>query len=228
MAQLTYLQIVNKVLTKLREDTVTSVTYNTYSSLIGEFVNDAKKEVENSWDWAVLRTGVSFSSSIGVRTYNIASSTNEDSRLVYDENDRPMAFDVTSGTPIQLDEYVEDRLQREFLLQYPAQTIEQPGCFSLTQLGSGFQVNFLESPTTVRNYTFYFIIPQEELSANGDTCSVPWRPVRDLALMYALDERGEEIGEPGGRAERRYLETLAAAIALDAKKDPHKIHFRVV
>jgi YD repeat-containing protein len=225
MAQLTYLDIVNKVLTKLREDTVTSVDYNDYSALIGEFVNDAKKEVESAWEWSVLRTAVSFNSSIGVRTYSLSSSTNEDSRLVYDENQRPMAFDVTAGTQIQLYEYIEDRLQREYLLQYPVQTIEQPAYFSLTQLGTGFQVNFLETPSAVRNYTFYFIVPQEELSNDVDTCSVPWRPVRDLALMFALDERGEEIGEPGGRAERRFHESLANAIAIDSKKDPHKLVF---
>jgi hypothetical protein len=228
MAQLTYLEIVNKVLTKLREDSVTSVTYNDYSALIGEFVNDAKKEVENAWDWAVLRTGVTFNSSIGTRTYSLASSTNDDSRLIYDENDRPMAFDVTSATPIQLYEYNEDRIDREFILQYPTQTQEQPCAFSLTQLGTGFQVNFLETPSAVRNYKFYFIVPQEELSAGSDVLSIPWRPVRDLALMYALDERGEEIGEPGGRAERRYLNTLANAIAIDAKKDPYKTIFKVV
>jgi hypothetical protein len=226
VAQQTYLQIVNKVLTKLREDTVTSVTYNDYSSLIGEFVNDAKKEVESAWDWAVLRTSVSFSSSIGVRTYSLASGTNDDSRLIYDETGCPMAFDVTAGTQIQLYEYNEDRLEREFLLQTPVQTIEQPAYFSLTQLGTGFQVNFLETPSAVRNYKFYFIVPQEDLSADGDTCTVPWRPIRDLALMYALDERGEEIGEPGGRAERRYHESLANAISIDAKKDPWKLVFR--
>jgi hypothetical protein len=228
MAQLTYLEIVNKVLIKLREDQVSTVDYNDYSALIGEFVNDAKKEVENAWDWSVLRTAASFSSSIGTRTYSLAVSTNEDSRLVYDENGRCMAFDVTTATPIQLIEYNEDRLQREFLLQYPTQTIEQPVYFSLTQLGTGFQVNFLETPSAVRDYTFYFIVPQEELEDDVDTLTVPWRPVRDLALMYALDERGEEIGEPGGRAERRYFETLAAAIAIDAKKDSHKTQFRVV
>ena len=228
MAQLTYLQIVNKVLTKLREDTVGSVAASNYSSLIGEFVNDAKKEVENAWDWSVLRSGVTFSSSIGVRTYPLTTVTNIDSRLIYDENDRPMAFDITAGTQIQLYEYEEDRLEREFLLQYPAQTIDQPTYFSLTNLGEGFQINFLETPTQVRNYKFYFIGPQEELVNDTDILSIPWRPVRDAAVMYALDERGEEIGEPGGRAERRYLSSLADAIAFDSKKDPHKLMFRVV
>jgi hypothetical protein len=46
---MTYLQLVNKVLTRLREDTVSTVSQNTYSALVGEFVNDAKRLVEDAW-----------------------------------------------------------------------------------------------------------------------------------------------------------------------------------
>ena len=54
---MTYLQLVQSVLRRLREDdTITSVSDNSYSKLIGEFVNDAKRIVEDSWDWSSLRT----------------------------------------------------------------------------------------------------------------------------------------------------------------------------
>ena len=43
----TYLQLVNDVLTRLREATVTNVSDTDYSSLIGKLVNDAKREVES-------------------------------------------------------------------------------------------------------------------------------------------------------------------------------------
>lgn len=227
MAQQTFLQVVNKVLVKLREAQVTTFDYSDYSALISEFVNDAKKEVENAWDWSALRQAVTFTSVIGTRVYDLSADTNEDSRLVYDENDMPMAFDITANTPIQLIEYPEDYIDKQVILQYPVQTIDQPVYFSLTQLGDGFQINFLETPLTARNYKFFFIIPQEELDDDADVVTVPWRPIRDLALRYALNERGEEIGEPGNSADRRYQETLNAAISIDAKKDPHKTLFRV-
>ena len=47
----TYLTLVNDVLSRLRESEVTSVSDNTYSSLIGRFVNEAKREVEDAWNW---------------------------------------------------------------------------------------------------------------------------------------------------------------------------------
>jgi hypothetical protein len=53
---MTYLNLVNNVLRRLREDEVSSVQDNTYSKMVGDFVNDAKKFVESAWDWSALRT----------------------------------------------------------------------------------------------------------------------------------------------------------------------------
>ena len=52
---MTYLQLVNSVLRRLRENEVASVTDNDYSKLIGEFVNDSNRLVEDAWDWSYLR-----------------------------------------------------------------------------------------------------------------------------------------------------------------------------
>ena len=48
---MTYLQIVNKVLRRLRENEVSSINENPYSLLIGDLVNVVKREVEDAWDW---------------------------------------------------------------------------------------------------------------------------------------------------------------------------------
>lgn len=39
---MTYLNLVNNVLRRLREDEVSSVADSTYSKLAGDFINDAK------------------------------------------------------------------------------------------------------------------------------------------------------------------------------------------
>jgi hypothetical protein len=79
---MTYLELVNKVLTRLREDTVTTVDYNDYSTLIGEFVNDAKKEVESAWLWSCL-TEYATVTADGVSGDFQIDGTLTDSRLVY-------------------------------------------------------------------------------------------------------------------------------------------------
>ena len=71
---MTYLQLVNSVLRRLREDEVTTVAQNSYSKLIGEFVNDAKRIVEDSWDWSSLRTTLTVQTSANVFSYALVGS----------------------------------------------------------------------------------------------------------------------------------------------------------
>ena len=58
MALPTYLEIVNDVLTRLREPTVQTVTENTLSTLVGQWVNDVKRQVNDAYDWDALNTYV--------------------------------------------------------------------------------------------------------------------------------------------------------------------------
>jgi hypothetical protein len=53
---MTYLECVNRVLVRLRENEVTTVNENPYSKLIGALVNVVKVEVEDAWNWSALRT----------------------------------------------------------------------------------------------------------------------------------------------------------------------------
>ena len=66
---MTYLQLVNAVMKRLRESTVTSVDQNTYSALVGELVNESKRIVENAWDWEALRSDITFNTSDGDYIY---------------------------------------------------------------------------------------------------------------------------------------------------------------
>ena len=53
---MTYLNIMNNVLRRLREEEVNSVTESTYSKMAGDFINDAKTIVGEATDWSALRT----------------------------------------------------------------------------------------------------------------------------------------------------------------------------
>ena len=71
---MTYLEIVNSVLIRLRENEVQSVNENSYSKLIGELVNDAKRIVEDSWDWHALRTTFTVNTVAGTFSYQLSGS----------------------------------------------------------------------------------------------------------------------------------------------------------
>ena len=61
---MTYLELVNDVLVRLRESEVTAVTDTPYSKLISKYVNDAKRLVEDSYQWNA------FSETLTVPTVN--------------------------------------------------------------------------------------------------------------------------------------------------------------
>jgi hypothetical protein len=68
---MTYLNLVNNVLRRLREDTVSTVTNDTYSTMVGDFVNDAKQLVENAWDWSNLRSTLTLTTAADDYTYSL-------------------------------------------------------------------------------------------------------------------------------------------------------------
>ncbi|MDE2097301.1 MAG: hypothetical protein KGL39_08670, partial [Patescibacteria group bacterium] len=106
----TYLDLVNNVLKELRENTVTTVNYNTYSTLVGKWVNDAKRRVEAAWDWQPLNLLVSFNLVVGQTTYdltNLFPQLTERARLrknpeSMDKFAYALSFDITYPTPGQL------------------------------------------------------------------------------------------------------------------------------
>ena len=68
---MTYIEIVNSVLVRLREETVEAVNENEYSSLIGQLVNIAKRDVENVFNWEALRKTVQVITKPGVFHYEL-------------------------------------------------------------------------------------------------------------------------------------------------------------
>jgi hypothetical protein len=225
----TYLQLINEVLKRLREDQVGTVDYSSYSSLISTFVNDAKREVENSWSWEVLKTSYTITPD-GVNTeFTITGLDESDARLAYDDCDRPLVFDVKINDEFQLHEYsYATYLARKLTDPDGLASNDKPNWFAVNKMPDGtWKVFFDGLPATDRSYRLYFYEPQSELETASTELLVPWRPVVHLALLYALDERGEEIGEPGSKAWMRYENSLTDAIAMDSVGNSAKITFKV-
>ena len=76
---------INKVLVRLREDTITSdwsgaindsTDVDDYHKLVGEFVNEARTIVEDSWNWGALRTVIAISTTSGTSQYTVTGVNN--------------------------------------------------------------------------------------------------------------------------------------------------------
>ena len=71
---MTYLELINDVLIRLREPTVATNNQTTYSTLIGKFVNDAKRQIEDAYAWNVLGTTITLTTSSGTYSYSLTGS----------------------------------------------------------------------------------------------------------------------------------------------------------
>ena len=74
MARPSFLSLVNDVLIRLREPEVSSVNENIMSKLIGKFVNDAKRQVEDSYDWNALANRVTLTTTANTSSYSLVGS----------------------------------------------------------------------------------------------------------------------------------------------------------
>ena len=73
-----YRAMINKVLRRLREDTVTadwigelenSADVDSYHKLIGDFINESKQTVEDAWSWSFLRSLKTVTTEAGTASY---------------------------------------------------------------------------------------------------------------------------------------------------------------
>ena len=71
---MTYLELVNDVLVRLRETTVSTVSETTYSSLIGKFVNDAKRQIEDAFSWNVLGQTITVTTVASTAAYSLTGA----------------------------------------------------------------------------------------------------------------------------------------------------------
>ena len=101
---MTYLEIVNGVLRRLREDQVGSVSQNPYSLLIGDLVNDTKRISEDAWDWSALRTTLTIATTADIFNYVLTGSGNRIKIIdvINDTSNNFNGVDVNGDTQIDL------------------------------------------------------------------------------------------------------------------------------
>lgn len=232
------LDITNKVLRRLRETEVASVADTTYARLIADFVCHAHQEVMDAYDWTSLRHVVEADVAASQSTYLLGTTvtdggdvydadrvTNYGSILLYDTCDEPQAwiFDGPSATQGQrLIEVAGEDLEA-LINQDTSQSAETPSHFALhqTEDEEGFTLTLWPKPSATRFVKLRFWTPEPfiDIAANGtgeDTLiNIPWRPVFFRAYALALNERGEELGEPGNVADNMAERSLARAIEVE-------------
>lgn len=210
----TYLQLVNNVLTRLREQTVTSVSDTAYSSLIGVLVNDAKREIEDAHDWQSLADTILVNTVGGTASYALVGS-----------GQRFRVSEVINDTHNAMMEYVDNTwIQRQY---YIADSTQQsaPYYFSYDGVdGNGdTKVNLFPVPDGVYQIRWGVTVPQDDLSSDGTTVKVPAHLVELLAYAKAVGERGEDGGGNFAELYQMYRLALADAVSIEKNRSEDEV-----
>lgn len=227
---MTYLQLVNAVLKRMRENTVATVTENALSTLVGEFVNDAKRVVEDAWQWQSLFDYVDVPLLNGTSTYqlNVINATLSGAplrsrarpRRVLDDGSLA-AYLTTSGYEAQLNEFQYDAGYNLLVANVNQGAVGVPDKLALIPSSNVLEdklnkaVVFSVTPDRSLTSRIFFTNPQEAFTAGSEVLLVPEHPVKQLAYLYCLYERGEELGEMVGLTEKKADQALLDAIQFD-------------
>lgn len=206
MAVYNYLQLVNSVLIRLREPEVATVSANDYSKMVGQFVNDSKRQVEDAYNWNALTETLTADTTADIFNYVLDGS-----------GQRFRVIDVINDTSNAFVELVSTKwMDQQFLMTTPQKGSPLYYNFNGVDSNGDTQVDLFPIPNGVYNIRFNIIKPQEELTANTDKILVPHEPVIFLAYARALAERGEDGGLASGEAYQLYKQSLADAISLES------------
>lgn len=232
----TLLQLINLVGQEVRRSLGSTYTSSNFDAqfdpvVMTRFINRAKDEVEEAWDWERLRQRVVFTTVAGQHEYDTADggaeldsgNTNERSRLMRTRPHQYLEFWDTTANEEERLIWMEPATARHYA-ETEDDVHERPRWVTAWQNGDGLTIQFPFAPSGARQYAFNAINPQDDLVNHDDTMLVPWRPVVAKAVELTLAERGEELGLDLNLMSSQYDRALANAIG----RESHLTDFMMV
>lgn len=209
---MTYLQLVNAVLRRLRENEVTTAvgSADSYTKLIGDFVNDAKRIVEDSWDWSSLRNTFTVDTQANVFSYAI-TGVGSASKTLDVLNDTSNAFMKQASS---------SWMNNAFLNQDAPKSTPSYYSWNGFDANGNLQVDVFPIPDGVYSLRFNMVDRTAPFTADATVLDVPSAPVIQYAVALASRERGETGGTSSQELFSIADSTLADAIAMDAARFP--------
>jgi hypothetical protein len=210
---MTFRELINQVLIRLREDTISSdwsgnindsADVSAYHKTIGALVNDAKRSIEGYHDWLNLREAVDISTVNGTKNYNLSSG--QEIKIV----------DVVNNTTgIHL-----NQVSRQYIntVKYPTDDTGEPlyYAFNGSDSSNNLKVDLSPVPTEAHTISFDIVKPQDDLTLAATVLKIPSKPVILGAWARAISERGEDGGTQSSIMAQETGEALKQAIILDS------------
>jgi hypothetical protein len=176
--------------------------------MIGEFVNDAKRQVEDAYAWNALSDTLSATTTNDIFNYVLVGS-----------GQRFRMIDVINDTDDSFLKYQTiSEMNRLFLMTSSEKGSPRYYNFNGTDENGDTQVDLYPIPDGAYNIRFNVIKPQLPLSAGSDVLLVPHEPVIFNACARAFAERGEDGGITSNEMYALYNQSLADAIAIESSR----------
>lgn len=220
--------VINRVLGTIGETQIAPATVtitDTYQLQVLEFINQIKEEIEGATQWRALTTNITAAVLAGNTSVTLAG-TNERSQLIEFQdylNGRfaPLLFNVTnSAAPLQCVEHDAAELAYQQLLDSVSTssgiTDFAIGATSATN-PPALTLQVYPRALITQPFKGQFYVPQVSLQPSDlDTSiSVPERVLVQGVVWFALEERGEELGQSGMWTEERFRKALDEAVSTD-------------
>jgi hypothetical protein len=209
---MTFRGLINEVLIRLREDTISSdwsgdindaTTVTDYQKVIGSLVNDTKRSVESYHDWLVLRQTVDVTTVASTKNYNLSSG-----------QEFKVLDVVNNSTGYQL-----TQVNRSYLnsIMYPNDPTGEPTYYGFNGADSSnnLKVDLSPIPTAAQTISFDIVKYQDELTEAATVINIPNKPVVLGAWARAIAERGEDGGTQSSIAAQEATNSLNQAIMID-------------
>ena len=212
---MTFLELVNDVLVRLREPVVTTYNETTYSTLIGKFINDAKRQVEDAFSWNALGATITVTTAASTSTYSLTGA-----------GQKFQVMDVINTTSLLgLTNISFVDMNRK--LNFAPVATETPTEYAFDGVDGSYdtQVKLYPIPNGVYTVKFMLTVPQPTLALDATVVKVPDVLVVQNAYARALVERGEDGGLSSSEAYNLYRAMLSDYIALEGTRYPENQEF---
>jgi len=221
---MTYRELINEVLIRLREDTIltdwsgninNSTTVTEYQKVVGAMINDSKRTIENFHDWLVLRETVNISTVNGTKNYNLSSG-----------QELKIIDSINNATGTQLTQVSRSYLNKQ---KYPTDPTGEPLYYGFNGADSSnnLKIDLSPVPITAETISFDIVKAQGELTAATTVIKVPQKPVVLGAWARAISERGEDGGTQTTIVAEEAMQALKQAIMLDSGNTQYETQWYV-
>ena len=210
---MTYRELINQVLIRLREDTIASdwsgnindaINISAYQKVIGALINDSKRSIENYHDWLNLRETVNISTVAGTKNYNLNSG-----------QEIKILDVVNNDTGIHL-----RQVSRQYIntVKFPTDDAGEPlyYAFNGSDASNNLKVDLSPVPNEAHTISFDIVKPQNDLSTAATVLKIPSKPVLLGAWARAIAERGEDGGTQSSLMAQEANDAIKQAIMLDS------------